>query len=244
MKKYILLLAVLLSSVNMFAHFMWVETAPTGKAGKKQEVKVFFGEYTYGLQEKVAGEAFGKMKNFEVWAVAPSGEKTLLAMQPAENFYSGFFTPAANGTYTIVLNNNKIDVVDYTQYNFGIFKTHYHATAKVVVGGALASTAAVNPDGLAIVDATKKLSAENTETTLTILYKGQPIKETEVTVFVADQWSKKLTTDENGTVKFSLPWNTKYVVEVTKNEQVPGTYNGKEYQFIYHCATYALPLGK
>jgi len=244
MKKCILLLLALISSANMFAHFMWVETAPTGNAGKKQEVKVFFGEYTYGLQEKVAGEAFAKMKNFEVWAVAPNGEKTALQMQPGESFYSGYFTPKTNGTYTIVLNNNKIDVIDYTQYNFGIFKTHYHSTVKVEVGGTAANTAAVNPDGLTVVDATKKLSAEKGETTLTVLYKGQPLKENEVTIFVADQWSKKLNTDANGTVKFTLPWNTKYVVEVTKKEEVPGTYNGKEYQFIYHCATYTLPLGK
>ena len=229
---------------NAFAHFMWIETATTGKAGKKQDVKVFFGEYTYGLQEKVTDDAFAKMKNFEVWAIAPNGDKTTLTLQPGEDFYSGYFTPPTNGTYTLVLNNNKIDVVDYTQYNFGIFKTHYHSTAKVVVGDKVANTAALNPDGLTIVDTTKKLSAQKVETTLTVLYKGQPIKETEITIFVADQWSKKLTTDENGTVKFTLPWNTKYVAEVTKKEEVPGTYNGKEYQFIYHCATYALPLGK
>lgn len=233
-----------MASANMFAHFMWVETAPTGKAGTKQEVKVFFGEYTYGLQEKVAGEAFEKMKNFEVWAVSPNGDKTALQMQPGENFYSGYFTPKANGTYTIVLNNNKIDVVDYTQYNFGIFKTHYHSTAKVEVGGTAANTASLNPEGLTVVDASKKTAAANGETTLTIFYKGQPLKENEVTIFVADQWSKKLTTDANGSVKFSLPWNTKYVVEVTKKEEVPGKYNGKDYQFIYHCATYTLPLGK
>lgn len=244
MKNYILFLTALLSSANMFAHFMWVETAPTGKAGKKQEVRVFFGEYTYGLQEKVADEAFAKMKDFEVWSVAPNGEKTVLQMQPGENFYSGYFTPAVNGTYTIVLNNNKIDVIDYTQYNFGIFKTHYHSTAKVEIGGTATNTAALNPDGLTVIDATKKTAVANGETVLAILYKGQPLKENEVTIFVADQWSKKLTTDADGKVKFTLPWNTKYVVEVTKKEEVPGKYNGKDYQFIYHCATYTLPLGK
>ncbi|MXN91502.1 DUF4198 domain-containing protein [Flavobacterium sp. Sd200] len=244
MKKYILLLLAFISSAPVFAHFMWVETNPVGTLNKKQEVKVFFGEYTYGLQEKVNGESFEKMKNFEVWAVSPSGEKTAIQMQPGELFYSGYFMPKANGTYTIVLNNNKIDVIDYTQYDFGIFKTHYHSTAKVVVGGNAGNSASVNPDGLAVVDATKKLSSEKGETTLTVFYKGQPAKETEVTIFVADQWSKKLTTDENGTVKFVLPWNTKYVVEVSKKEEVPGKYNGKDYQFIYHCATYTLPLGK
>ncbi|KGO92242.1 DUF4198 domain-containing protein [Flavobacterium subsaxonicum] len=244
MKKCLLLLLALVASGNAFAHFMWVETSATGKVNQKQEVKVFFGEYTYGLQEKVGGEAFEKMKNFEVWAVAPNGEKTLLELKPGELFYSGYFTPKTNGTYTIVLNNNKIDVIDYTQYDFGIFKTHYHAITKTQIGGTPAPTAAINADGLTVVDTSVKEAKEKGETTLKVLYKGEPAKETEVTVFINDQWSKKLYTDANGLVKFTLPWNTKYVIEVTKKEEVPGKYNGKDYQFVWHCATYTIPLAK
>ncbi len=244
MKKSILLLLLLLVSANSFAHFMWVETNPVGRINKKQEVKAFFGEYTYGVQEKVADEAFGKMKNFEVWVISPSGEKTRLQMTPGDLFYSGSFEPKGNGTYTIVLNNNNIDVIDYTQYDFGIFKTHYHATAKVEVGGTAADTAAANPQGLAIVDITKKLHTDKGETAFKVLYKGQPVKDQEVTVFITDQWSKKVYTDKDGIIKFSLPWGVKYVMETTKKEEVSGSFNGKEYQFIWHCATYCIPAGK
>lgn len=244
MKKNFLLLMMFIVTGNAFAHFMWVETNPVGKVGQKQEVKVFFGEYTYGLQEKVNEESFGKMKNFDVWVVAPDGQKTKLDVKPGELFYSGWFTPKANGTYTVVLDNDKIEVMDFTQYDFGIFKTHYHATAKTEVGGKATDSAAANPTGLAVVDVTKAISKEKGETTLKVLFKGQPIKDTEVTVFISDLWSKKLTTDANGEVKFALPWSTKYIIEVTKKEEVPGKYDGKDYQFIWHCATYTLPLGK
>lgn len=244
MKKNFLLLMMFIVTGNAFAHFMWVETNPVGKVGQKQEVKVFFGEYTYGLQEKVNEESFGKMKNFEVWVVSPDGQKTKLDVKPGELFYSGWFTPKANGTYTVVLDNDKIEVMDFTQYDFGIFKTHYHATAKTEVGGKATDSAAANPTGLAVVDVTKAISKEKGETTLKVLFKGQPIKDTEVTIFISDLWSKKLTTDANGEVKFALPWNTKYIIEVTKKEEVPGKYDGKDYQFIWHCATYTLPLGK
>jgi uncharacterized GH25 family protein len=241
MKRFLFLLLFLVST-NSFAHFMWVETNPVGKSGSKQEVKVYFGEYNYGVYEKVNEEAFQKMKNFEVWVTSPSGVKTKLEVQPADTYYSGWFTPTEKGTYTVVLNNNKIDVIDYTQYDFGIFKTHYHSVAKVEVGNKANETAAQNNDGLAVVDVTKKEHKEKGETTLKILYKGQPLAETEVSVFVSDQWAKKVYTDANGIVKFNLPWNTKYVVEVTKKEEVPGNYNGKDYQFVWHCATYAIPL--
>lgn len=244
MKKSILAVLLLLVSLNSFAHFMWVETSPVGKLNKKQEVKVFFGEYTYGVQEKVNEEAFGKMKNFTVWVISPNGEKSQLQMQPGDLFYSGSFEPKTNGTYTVVLNNNKIDVVDYTQYDFGIFKTHYHATAKVEVGNKANETAAVNPDGMTIVDLSKKAHTEKGEAVFKILYKGQLLKEAEVTIFVSDLWSKKINTDKDGIIKFSLPWNTKYIMEVTKKEEVPGKYNGKDYGFIWHCATYCIPAVK
>lgn len=242
MRKFILLLLLLLASANSFAHFMWIETRPTGKLNQKQEVRVYFGEYNYGIYEEVAGEAFGKMKNFEVFVISPAGKKLRLEMQPDKLYYSGSFTPIENGTHTIILNNNSIDVIDYTQYNFGIFKTHYHSTAKVEVGTKITASASDNIQGLSIVDMTQKQHKEKGEAILKVLFKGQPVKDAEVSVFVADQWAKKLTTDENGLIKFSLPWNTKYVIEATSKEEVAGNYNGKDYQFIWHCATYNIPL--
>ncbi|RYJ41397.1 DUF4198 domain-containing protein [Flavobacterium beibuense] len=243
MKKSVLLLLLFMVSAKSFAHFMWVETALTGKVNQKQEVKVYFGEYTYNVIEKVNEEAFGKMKKFTIWVVSPNGEKQQLEVTPGETFFTGYFTPKTNGTYTVVLNNNEIDVIDYTQYDFGIFKTHYHSVAKVEVGNKPAETAAINPEGLTIVDITKKEHKEKGEATLKVLYKGEPVKGQEVTVFISDLWSKKVWTDENGQIQFSFPWKTKYILEVTTKEEIPGSYNGKEYQFIWHCATYAIPLG-
>lgn len=240
MNKFVLLL--LLVSAQSFAHFMWVETSPMGKLNQKQEVKVYFGEYSYGVFEKVNEDAFNKMKDFELWVVSPSGKKTTITVTPGDTFYSGWFTPTEKGTYTVTLNNNKIDVIDYTQYNFGIFKTHYHAVAKTQVGDNAKQTIAANADGLALVDMSTSPYKQNGEAVIKVLYKGQPIAEAEVAVFVGDQWTKTLHSDKDGIIKFSMPWKTKYVLEVTKKEEVPGKYNGKDYQFIFHSATYNIPL--
>lgn len=242
MKKLFLLFTFLVLSTNSFAHYLWVETNATGKLNQKQNVKIFYGEYTYGLQEKVGEDAFNSVKKFTVWAVAPNGEKTKLEVQPSDFFYQTSFTPKTNGTYTIVVNNNEIDVVDYTQYNYGIFKTHYHCLAKVEVGNKPSETASINPEGITIVDVSKKVHAENGEVTLKIFYKGEIAKEQEVDLFVKDLWTKKVKTDADGLVKFNLPFKTKYIIEVTKKEEVPGKYNGKEYQFIFHSSSYTFTL--
>lgn len=228
--------------LSAHAHYLWIETNPTSKIGKAQEVRVYFGEYTWDLRETPGGERFEPMKAFRVWVVSPSGKKTDLAFKQANNCYTSAFIPEEKGTYTLLLNNDEIEVIDYTEYDFGIFKTHYHSVAKVTVGDVLNETVAENPNGLSLVDLSTQPFGAGKELTFKVLYKGEPLVKGELDIYVADQWSKKLYTDENGMVTLTLPWATKYVIEASKKEEVPGEYNGKPYQFIYHCVTYCIPL--
>lgn len=242
MKKLTLIVSFILVALQSSAHYMWLETASTGKLNRAHAVKVLFGEYTYGVIEKPGEEHFKAVEQFKVWVITPSGKKIEVETAPTAGAYEGKFLPTEKGTYTVILNNNEIGVIDYTQYDFGIFKTHYHATGRVVVGDEISSSKAANPDGLAILDVSEKFPARGTEVSLKVLYKGEPIKDAEVVIYVADLWSKKLDTDEAGLIKFNLPWETKYMLEVTTKEEVPGTYKGEDYQFIWHCATYSVQL--
>ncbi|MBL3658452.1 DUF4198 domain-containing protein [Fulvivirga sediminis] len=243
MKAYnLILLFLLLTSKATFAHYLWIETSETGKKGEEQTIKVHYGEYTYGVVEDPNGENFAAVKDFELWVIAPSGKKQPIKTTIKKNAFVGSFTPKENGVYTVALNNKEIDVIDYTQYDFGIFRTHYHSTAKVIVGSEVKSSATTNDSGLTIVNASTEKAKANAEVSLQVLYKGEPVSEQEVDIYIADLWSKKLTTNEKGIVTFKLPWATKYTVETTRKEETPGTYKGKDYEFIWHCATYCIPL--
>ncbi|WP_372746495.1 DUF4198 domain-containing protein [Lutibacter sp.] len=238
MKKLLLTIsAVLLISTSSFAHYLWIETNSIGTINQEQEIKVHYGEYTYGVVEEVKGDAFLKVQNFTLWISDPLGNKTELNTTAENTYYKATFKPELNGTYTVYLNNNAIDVIDYTQYNFGIFKTHYHSVAKIVVGNKQSETTADNQNGITIKD----ISENNTNITLKVLFKNNPLQNNEVKIFVADLWSKTLQTDENGNVSFKLPWNTKYIIETTYKEEIPGKYNNENYQFIWHCVTYTIP---
>lgn len=236
MKTLLILLVTLLTTLSASAHYLWLETESRGVTGREQLVRVHYGEYTYGVVEEVAGEGFPLVANFQLWVLGPDGSKTVLAAVAAKDHYAARFTPTLPGTYTIVLHNNEIDVLDYTRYDFGIFKTHYHATASVQVGSETNTTPPANPEGLAVT----KIPAQGADIRLQVLYKGEPLPNNEVTVYVSDLWSKTLETDAEGTVSFNLPWKTKYIVETTLKEEVPGSYRGKEYQFIWHCATFCI----
>lgn len=218
------------------AHYLWVEAQGSGILGQKHQVRVHYGEYTYGLVEQVKGENFPLVSKFTLWLIAPDGSRKELASKAMEDHFQAHFVPSQNGVYTLALNNNEIDVIDYTEYDFGIFKTHYHATAKVRVGGSDADTRASNPDGIVV----KQLAQSGEDIRLQVLYKGKPLAGNELVVYVSDLWSKTLTTDDSGQVSFSLPWDTKYLVETTIKEEVPGNYKGEDYQFIWHCATFCI----
>ncbi|WP_299780200.1 DUF4198 domain-containing protein [uncultured Formosa sp.] len=237
MKKIILTLALLICvATPSFAHYLWIETSPEGKVGETQEVHVFYGEYTYNVIEQVSGEAFPKVKDFTLWVIDTNGKKTQLQVTAKTDRYVASFTPSANGTYTIVLDNNKIDVIDYTAYDFGIFKTHYNASAIVQVGNTATNTKNSSETGISVIEVAN--NAE--EVKLQVLFKGKPLKDQEADIYVADNWSKKRTTDSEGYITFKRPWQTKYIIETTTKEEAPGKYNNKDYQFIWHCATYCI----
>lgn len=177
------------------------------------------------------------MVGFSKW------EKTELKTTPEQNFYKASFIPTEEGSYTLALDNNDIQVLDYTEYDFGIFKPQYHAKARVTVGGNAESIAITNREGIEIINLSDKIASHNNKVNLKVLFQGEILEEQEVVIYVSDRWSKKMITDEKGEISFELPWNnTLYTVETTFNENIPGTYNGDDYDFIWHCATYAIAL--
>lgn len=243
MKKITIFLFALLIQATASAHYLWVETAPVAQLNEAHIVKVKYGEYTYGAIETVGNDAFNSVKNFKLWLVSPSGKKTELKTTPEQNFYKASFIPTEEGSYTLALDNNDIQVLDYTEYDFGIFKPQYHAKARVTVGGNAESIAITNREGIEIINLSDKISSHNSEVKLKVLFQGEILEEQEVVIYVSDRWSKKMITDEKGEISFKLPWNnTLYTVETTFNENIPGTYNGDDYDFIWHCATYAIAL--
>ena len=237
MKKTLTTIAIALFTGTWgFAHYIWIETPGTGTLGNQQEIKVFFGEYTYGVLEETNGDAYKKVADFQLWIIAPNGTKVALQPRADASYYVAHFTPSMEGTYTVVLDNNTIDVIDYTQYDYGIFRPHYHATARIQVGNKIADTSIKNPEGLAI----KQLGSSEKDIRLQVFYKGRPLAKNELKVYVSDLWSKTLETDNEGVVHFSLPWKTTYTMETTFREKVPGIYKGEDYEFIWHCATYTI----
>lgn len=242
-KSFLLLFLILLPFSQLSAHNLWIETKPTGEVENTQQIHVYYGEYSYDYYEKVDGN-FRDVADFKIWVINPNGEQRQLTTSAAETKFTAEFTPNEAGVYTILLSSTKAEVVDWTAYDLGVLKPNFYASTTITVGDVQQHLSnpqyltEVNP--LVIYDGSYKAYSANSNLNLTVYYKGEPIAEQELIISVADQWSKTVTTDENGVAKFTLPWKGQYIVEAVYTEENAGTFMGTDFEAIRHTATYSI----
>lgn len=234
MKKIYLFLLLLAPFTQAFSHYLWIETASSGSLNTSHIIKIKYGEFAYDEIEEVTNEAFIKVKNFDLWVIAPNGEKKELKATANGDHYQANFTPTQSGNYIVYLDNKKMEVVDSSQYNFGIYKPQYHATARINIGKTTDFSKSTNTEGLDITE----IKNLNNAITLRVSYKKEALNKSKVMVFFKDGWSKELETDEKGEVTFTLPWPTAYTIEVIHIDKTAGQYKQVPYEFIYNCTTH------
>lgn len=237
MKTLQLLLVCLLLTTKTFAHFYWLETNPNGKINEPQDIKVFFGEYSTNEIEKTTGSVYqNNAKKFMLFIIDSHGNKTALKTIPKDNHYLATFTPKENGVYTVVLDNPNYEVLDFTKYDYGIFKPNYQSITQLKVGDAAVGKAPnLNPKSITIAPVAINASTAK----LQVLFKNKPLPNSEVTLFYNNQ-SEKIKTNQEGIITFSKIPNQKYILEATHEDKQKGAYNGKIFQFTWHCAVFTI----
>lgn len=239
MRNLQILIVCLLATTKTFAHFYWLETNSNGKVGQEQNIKIFFGEYKTQEIEKTNGEVYqNNAKNFVLYLIDNQGNKTELQTTPKDNHYIALFTPKAKGVHTIVLDNENYEVLDYTKYDYGIFKPNYQSITQIRVGEEMETKLSLNPESITIVP----LFKDKTTTKLQVLFKNKPLPNKEVTLFHAKNKSKTLKTNKKGVITFNITPNSnqKYIVEATHEDTLKGVFKGKDYQFTWHCAVFTI----
>lgn len=71
----------------------------------------------------------------------------------------------------------------------------------------------------------------------TLLFRGEPVTKTEVTVFGPPQWQKSFYTDAQGQLTIDTPWAGFYVLEAAHEEPKAGNLDGKPYEKTRHITT-------
>ncbi|MFT4268486.1 MAG: DUF4198 domain-containing protein [Xenophilus sp.] len=206
-------LAALAATAN--AHQIWLEQP--GKGG----AVIRFGEFGDNLREASPGllDKFGKPT---ATLVSAQGEKSADGSKTA----SGFALPfSARPGEAIVAEDASYPLYKFKQDGKEV-TSWYHPGARLITG-----FAAQQPKlALDLVPAGQPGEFK-------LFFKGQPLPKAKVALVTQSGWAKEGHTDEQGLVKFDMPWKGQYVAEASHIDRTPGERAGEKYDGVSYVTT-------
>lgn len=235
MKKLFYLLTMLLLAMApvVSAHTMWIEVAQTGRKGKAQEVKVFFGDYSW---EKPTATAkwFSDIVDYKLMMQAPDGTITELKEKMQDSFYyASSFVPNEDGVYHFWF-SHEVKGIHRDK------KLTYASAAFVNVNAKKESSVLMQQfeTGLSV----KNLKKPNE---IIFLEKGKPAANQVITLVKEHAKGEVFTvnTDSDGRLIFPKDWTGNYLLEFTHSTKVPeAMHHGAAYQYDYKEFSYRIRL--
>lgn len=225
-----LIIALLLFSIsNIFAHAVWIETASAGKKGQAQQVKVFFGEYSE-KDISATKKWFSNLRDFTLELTSPDGKKTTLKTVADSLFFKADFTPTQEGTYVV-------SVVHIVKDLYQNAKLQYYAFANVNIGNGKVNTA-FPVDANLVIKPSKAVVKLNETVAHQLIYNKAPLAKEKITVIAPELNKTEVETDSEGKFAFNPKQKGGYFLEAFKEENTPGTFDGKPYEKVWHVITY------
>lgn len=229
--KLLLVLLCVLSSHLLAAHEMWIESNAQGKVGAPQEVKVFFGEFSWGKPTSTA-KWFSDIADCKLVLTSPDGKTQILEKAKEDNCYKATFTPTEKGIY-------KLSFVHEVKDVYKEMKLTYVSAAIVNVDAPKKGTTLVG-------EGHYQLQISNAETAakfpahFTVMEAGKAYSSQMVEVSNTDSATRNLTTDKSGYFEFPKDWKGGQLIQLAHPQKLESSkqHNGKEYTSDYTVFTY------
>ncbi|WP_199120609.1 hypothetical protein [Pedobacter sp. ASV28] len=230
MKKTLTLLLLSIALVaNSYGHALWIETSTKGQKGVSQKVKIFFGEYASKETDSTA-KWFSNLKDFKLLLTGPNGNTQELSPTANVLYYEATFTPKEEGHYTLSIVHHVKDLYENA-------KIDYYALANVFVGKATINNALRNDLALSI-QPSKPVFGISQDNPHLVKLNHTPFKNKKITVVGPDQKSETQETNARGVLNFIPKQKGIYFLEAFYEEEKKGTYEGKNYEKVWHVVTY------
>lgn len=220
MKRHFALLPLV--SALMFAgaahaHQIWLEQTP-------KAASLYFGEFDRNLRETSPGQ-LDKITQPTATLSGDKGEKTL-AFTRKDN---ALVLPAHAGKNESIFTED----VDFpvSEYKNGDATVRFAR----ILGARLVTSNAVQAPRL-----TLDLVPAGKQGEFKVYYKGQPQAKVKVGVIAQSGWTRETFSNEQGMVRFDLPWQGTYVLEVRYVDKTAGERAGKPYDFTNFMTTLSL----
>lgn len=229
-KLPILLSFLLISTCELHAHAIWIETNPVAKKGQPHTAKVFLGEYANNERDSISNW-FSNMKDFTLWLVTPGGQQQQLPVKPNVNHFTADFIPAEDGAYTLFISHEVADV-------YGSAKIQYYALATATVGDTKKGQNNIeNASAFTVQNKTGISGKRNAPVSIEARFNKAPLASEKVAIASPEGWEKTVFTDTKGQTKFTPVWQGRYLLEGFYSEAKPGSHNGKTYKSVTHIVT-------
>ncbi|QUS39404.1 cobalt ABC transporter substrate-binding protein [Tardiphaga alba] len=217
MKLSISAVALLATVASAQAHQIWIEQA------EGQNAIIRFGEFGENLREASPGllDKFGKPTGT---LISAKGEQKSDATKTANGFTLPFKAASGDG---IVAEDASYPLYTWKQQGKDTTNWFYPA-ARLITGFA-------EQKPKLILD----LVPTGRDGEFKLFFKEQPKAKTKVTLVTESGWSKEATTDEQGLVKFDMPWKGTYVAEVSFTDRTAGERAGANGAEKYDGVSYA-----
>lgn len=218
--KKLIFLCILCMSVWANAHTIWLETNTNGKLNKPHQVKVFYGEFE---DPNFTHKWFSDLKDFKLVLISPSGKQEILEKKQEEAYFSSFFTPTENGTYTLWVKHIPKDT-------FREMKITYQAVAFVNVGKVSEKEFVTGENfQLGFLNTNPKLNKKYMVKTI----KDGAVTKGEILVEFKNGWQRPERSNVRGEASFTPLWKGKYLVSHRLSTAEEGEHNNKAYKTNY-----------
>lgn len=216
-KLSLALIALLGLATPVQAHQIWIEQS------EGQHAVIRFGEFGQNLREVSPGllDKFAKPTGT---LISAKGERKSDATKTASGFTLPFSAAAGDG---LVAEDASYPLYTWKQQGKDVISWYYPA-ARFITG-----FAAQQPK--LVLD----LVPTGQEGQFKLVFKDQPKAKTKVTLVTQSGWSKEAHTDEQGLVKFDMPWKGVYVAEVSFTDRNAGERAGTGGAEKYDAVSYA-----
>lgn len=228
MKYIITILMAFITILNSQGHALWIKTDISGKIGKQHKVEIFYEEFADGTREDVK-DWYSDVKEFRLWLISPSGEKTELVCNAGTDRFTTSFTPDREGTYTLEISHEARDLGGTTKYQFNA-QALVNVRTKELKPGFTENELTTWPESLSY-KADRKVNIKS-------LLKGEENSDIRVTVFSPTGWNKVFSPDDKGVITFTPIWKGDYIIESTHyNGAESGSHGDQSYESVWRCAT-------
>ncbi len=211
------LFSALLFAGSAHAHQIWLEQTP-------KAASLYFGEYDRN-QREISPGLLDKITQQTATLANAKGEQALTSTRTNKAIV---FSAHAAKNETIFTEDASYPV---SEYKNGEVTVRF---ARILGARLVTSNQPQEPK------LTLDLVPTGKQGEFKIFYKGQAQAKTKVGLIAQSGWTREASSDEHGVVKFDLPWQGTYVLEVRYVDKTPGERAGKSYDFTNHMTTLSL----